>query len=48
MLKAYEKEKVGSVVMVGQSNAEGYGVGEVSQEWILDERILWLNDNSCP
>lgn len=34
------------IVLAGQSNAEGYGVGEVSEEYRKDERVLWLNDPS--
>ncbi len=36
------------IVLGGQSNAEGYGVGAVTEEYIPDERILWLNDKSNP
>lgn len=36
------------VIIAGQSNAEGYGVGEVSEEYEKDERVLFLNDNSAP
>ena len=35
------------IVLAGQSNAEGYGVGEVSEEYRKDERVLWLNDRAA-
>ena len=41
-------EKYDIIVLGGQSNAEGYGVGPVSEEYVPDERILWLNDNANP
>ncbi len=43
-----ENEKLDIIILAGQSNAEGYGIGEVSEEYIPDERILWLNDASNP
>ncbi len=41
-------DKYDIIVLGGQSNAEGYGVGAVTEEWIPDERVLWLNDNANP
>ncbi len=41
-------EKYDIIVLGGQSNAEGYGVGAATEEWIPDDRILWLNDNANP
>ena len=35
------------VILAGQSNAEGYGVGEVSEEYEKDVRVLWLNDRAA-
>ncbi len=43
-----ENEKFDIIVIAGQSNAEGYGIGEVTEEYIPNERILWLNDKSNP
>lgn len=48
MLENYKKEKFDIVIMAGQSNAEGYGVGEVTREWTPIDKILWLNDYSHP
>ena len=36
------------IILAGQSNAEGYGLGEVSEEYEKDARICWLNDNAAP
>ncbi len=36
------------VVLAGQSNSEGYGIGKAQEEYVPDPRILWLNDNSHP
>ncbi len=36
------------IVLGGQSNAEGHGIGDASEDYIPDERILWLNDHSRP
>ncbi len=40
------KDKLDIVVIAGQSNAEGYGVGEATEEYTPDDRILWLNDKA--
>lgn len=40
--------KLDIIIIAGQSNAEGFGVGEVSEEYVKDDRILWLNDKSNP
>lgn len=34
------------IILAGQSNAEGYGVGEVSEEYEKDERVLFLSDRA--
>ncbi len=36
------------VIIAGQSNSEGYGIGDAREEYIPDERILWMNDRSNP
>ena len=41
------KEIYDIIVLAGQSNAEGYGVGEVSEEYEKDDRVLWLNDRAA-
>ncbi len=41
-------EKYDIIILAGQSNSEGYGVGPASQEYIPDERVLWLNDTANP
>ncbi len=48
MEKLLKDTKLDIIIIAGQSNAEGFGVGEVSEEYIPDDRILWLNDNSNP
>ncbi len=47
-MKRFENEKFDIIILAGQSNAEGYGVGEATEEYLPDERILWLNDNANP
>lgn len=41
------KETYDIMILAGQSNAEGYGVGEVSEEYRKDDRVLWLNDRAA-
>ncbi len=36
------------LVVGGQSNSAGHGIGEVTEEYIPDERILWMTDNAHP
>ncbi len=48
LLDVYKKEKFDIVIMAGQSNAEGFGVGPAAEEWLPDGDILWLNDASRP
>ena len=36
------------IILAGQSNAEGFGLGEVSSEYEKDERIYCLNDDAAP
>ncbi len=36
------------IVLAGQSNSEGFGIGPVSREYVPDDRILWLNDAARP
>ncbi len=36
------------IVLAGQSNAQGYGFGEVEEEYLPDERILSLCDTAYP
>ena len=42
------KDKYDIIILGGQSNAEGYGLGAVSEEYIPDERIVWMNDKANP
>ncbi len=42
------KQTYDVIVLGGQSNAEGYGLGAVTEEYIPDDRICWLNDLSRP
>lgn len=41
-------EKYDIIVLGGQSNAEGFGVGNVDNEYVNTENIMWLNDDSKP
>lgn len=41
-------DKYDVVVIAGQSNAEGYGLGAVTEELTPNENVLWLNDKSNP
>ncbi len=34
------------IIVAGQSNAEGYGVGEVTEKYVPDERALFLDDSA--
>lgn len=38
-------EKYDIIVLAGQSNAEGQGQGEVTEEYVPDARIHFMNDN---
>ncbi len=42
---AAPKEKYDIIVLAGQSNAEGQGQGEVTEEYVPDERIHFMNDD---
>ena len=39
-------EKYDIIILAGQSNAEGQGVGEVTQEYIPDERVHIMKDDA--
>ena len=43
-----KNEKYDIIILAGQSNAQGSGFGDVLEEYIPDERIHMLNDNSSP
>ena len=36
------------IVLAGQSNAEGYGVGEVSEEYVPSDSVLMIGDKASP
>lgn len=40
------KEKFDIIIVAGQSNAEGFGVGPIDFEYQPNDKILWLNDNA--
>ncbi len=44
----YNNEAFDIIVLAGQSNAYGYGLGEVSSEYVPSDKILWVNDDSNP
>ena len=41
-----KNDKLDIVILGGQSNAEGYGIGDVSEEYSPDESVYLLTDNS--
>lgn len=36
------------IVLGGQSNAEGYGVGEVTEEYVSTDKVLYVCDEAAP
>ena len=36
------------IVLGGQSNAEGYGVGEVTEEYVPTDKVLFVCDEANP
>ena len=36
------------IVLGGQSNAEGYGVGEVTEEYVPTDKVLYVCDEATP
>ena len=46
LLKKFENEKYDIVVLAGQSNAHGHGLGPVENEFVPDERISLLTDDA--
>ena len=36
------------IVLGGQSNAEGYGVGEVTEEYVPTDKVLYVCDEAAP
>ena len=40
------EEKFDIIIIAGQSNAEGFGVGPVECEYVPSDRILWLKDDA--
>ncbi len=47
-LTDFKKEKFDIILIAGQSNSEGFGIGEATEEYVPDDKILWLNDASHP
>lgn len=47
-LTEFKDRKFDIIVVAGQSNAEGYGKGAVQNEYVPDDRILLLTDDSAP
>ena len=41
-------EKYDIIILAGQSNAQGQGRGEVTTEFVPNERIHFMKDDSCP
>ncbi len=47
-MQAFSKEKLDIIVIAGQSNAEGFGVGAVTEEYPAHDTILWMKDRGNP
>ena len=47
-LNQCKTEKYDIIILAGQSNAQGSGIGEVLEEYIPDEKIHMMNDFSNP
>lgn len=45
MLKDFSKEEFDIVIQAGQSNSEGYGIGEATKPFIVNNDILYLNND---
>jgi len=41
-------DKCDIIILAGQSNARGQGLGEVTEEYVPDERILFMKDDANP
>ena len=41
-------EKYDIIILAGQSNAQGQGRGPVTKEFVPDERIHFMKDDSNP
>ena len=44
-LNSYKNDKFDIIVLAGQSNAYGFGIGPVESEFVENESILFLSDN---
>lgn len=44
----FKKERFDVIILAGQSNAEGYGRGPVTKEYVPNDDILWLCDDGNP
>lgn len=45
MIKDFSKEKFDILIQAGQSNSEGYGFGNVSNPYEMDDRVWYFNSN---
>lgn len=43
MLKNFTKENFDIIIQAGQSNSEGYGFGDATQPYIVNENVWYLN-----
>ncbi len=48
MLEEFAREKFDIIVVAGQSNSAGYGLGNATEEYQPSENVLWLNDGLRP
>jgi len=42
-MNKYNNDKFDIIIQAGQSNAEGYGIGKVTEEYIENENVLYYN-----
>ena len=47
MIKNFDQEAFDIIILAGQSNAEGYGFGEIDQPYKPDPRVWYLNNDPC-
>ena len=46
LIKEFTNEKFDIIILAGQSNAQGHGMGPVEEPFVASDRIMYLCDNS--
>ena len=46
LIKEFSNEKFDIIILAGQSNAQGHGMGPVEEPFVASDRIMYLCDNS--